>query len=173
MGLELVWIRGDGFAVVGGSGLIVAAGVLHIAKVEEGAGIARVLAQILLQQGAGAFEIMLVDSWLRPASPPAQACAPLPCRRLARCPGSWVPGGSWFCAWPLPAASIPASARKQTYLFSLITRPAPLAPPAQVPTNSRCGSRGSAPLAPGFPPPPPGLRRHPPRDPGRSPSQRT
>src|ERR1700729_4187001 len=61
MGLELVWIRDDGLAVVGGSGLIVAAGVFYIAKVEEGAGIAWVLAQIFLQERPGCFEIALVD----------------------------------------------------------------------------------------------------------------
>src|ERR1700677_830208 len=61
MGFELVWIRGDGLAVVGGSSLIVAAGVFYIAQVEESAGIAWVLAQILLQERPGCFEIMLVD----------------------------------------------------------------------------------------------------------------
>ncbi len=90
--LELLWVRGDGLAVVGGGGILVAAGILHIAKVEERAGIARILAQILLQQRPGALEILLLD--LAFGRFPLRLGRDVPWRRTVALSGAWVPGGS-------------------------------------------------------------------------------
>ncbi len=49
---ELLWVGGNGFAVVGGGGILVVAGILDIAKIKQSAGIAWVLAEVLHQQGA-------------------------------------------------------------------------------------------------------------------------
>ena len=59
--LELFWVGGDGFAVIGGGRILVAGRILDIAKVEKGAGVAGVLLQVLFQQRARALEIPLLD----------------------------------------------------------------------------------------------------------------
>ncbi len=58
---ELLWVGGNGFAIFGGSRVLVVAGILDIAKVKQGAGIAGILAEVLHQQRARTLEILLVD----------------------------------------------------------------------------------------------------------------
>ena len=165
---ELLWVRGNGFAVVGGGRILVVAGILDIAKIEQRAGVAGVLAAGTSPAGAA-----------HPRNPSDRSCfPPLPFGADAavglRCPAPGFPAGADSGPVPSLGGRAPAiTPRPEGTITSLIAQPAPLAPPGQAQANVPCASRGSAPPAPVCPPLPPGRPRHPPPDPDRSPSPPT